>query len=356
MSKKPNYMKIGIFVLGAIVLLILLLLFVGIGALQQELVYFETYFDSSVHGLSIGAVIEDRGVPVGKVEKITFVDREYDIDQTNIKYGRYVMVVGSVKWDGSNDMTEEELKRMIKQQVDNGLRVSLVRKPLTGVAYLNAEFIDPQKNPPLTITWDPKYLYVPSMPSLLTRYSKSIGEILEDLSNVNMTDLSRKLEKILNSLDSTLGNTDSLVQDIRTSINDFIAEAESLDLQKYFESFQKLMERLDTTLEDAQVGKLSEDAQQMLNEAREAMRRFKELMGDLDKRDKITTLAQVLDQLDTTLWRVEKMVDNKDPEIGRLLQSTQEAVDQLKELIKRIQQHPSEAFFSEPPPKSEYLK
>ena len=72
MSMKPNYFKIGLFVIIAICLLVAAIIFFGSGMLTKEKTYFETYFNGSVSGLNIGAPVEVRGVRMGQVEKIIF--------------------------------------------------------------------------------------------------------------------------------------------------------------------------------------------------------------------------------------------------------------------------------------------
>ena len=355
MSREPNYIKIGLFVVMGIVLLIGTILFFAIGALQTEGIYFETYFDTPVHGLTVGSVIEDRGVPVGKVEKITFVNRVYDVDDEETM-GRYVMVIGSVQYDKTMRMPYEEFKRKIERLVDDGLRVNMVVKPLTGMAYLNAEFLDPVKNPPLRISWVPNHFYVPSAPSLLSKYGKSIEEILEDLSNVEMTKLSKQLDSALKSLDITLSSTGKVVQEIQVSIENLQKQTKGFDLQDFFDRLDSLIQALDKALRDAHVDKLSTRAQEVLVEARDAIKQFKVLVGDIDSQESPATMAQVVSQLDSTLWRLENMVQNNDPALSGVLRSTQQTVEELKLLIRQIKQNPSGAIFSEPPPKSELLK
>ncbi len=355
MSREPNYIKIGLFVVIGISLLVGIVLFFAIGALQNEVIYFETYFDTPVHGLTVGSVIEDRGVPVGKVEKITFVNRIYDVDGES-KMGRYVMVIGSVQYDKSMRMPYEEFKSKIARLVDDGLRIYMVVKPLTGIAYLNAEFLDPAKNPPLEISWSPANFYIPSAPSWLNKYGKSIEEILEDLSKVEMAKLSKHLESVLNSLDEMLSSTGAVVQEIQVSLEKLQEQTKDFNIEEFFVGIDSLVESLDKALKDAEVDKLSAQAQELLVEARDAITQFKKVLGDFDTQSSPASIAHVLSQLDTTLWRIENMVQNNDPALNSVLLSTQETVDELKSLIRQIKQNPSGAIFSEAPPKSEILR
>ena len=91
MSMKPNYFKIGVFVIVAFTLVLTAVVVFGSGLFAEEKLYFETYFDGSVSGLNIGAHMENRGVRMGQVEKITFAGDEYNLpagSEDYFKYGR----------------------------------------------------------------------------------------------------------------------------------------------------------------------------------------------------------------------------------------------------------------------------
>src|SRR5438552_5807474 len=72
MSAQANNFKLGLFVIGATVALVLLLLIVGSGRWFQSKTIIETYFNESVQGLDIGSKVKYRGVSVGEVTRIGF--------------------------------------------------------------------------------------------------------------------------------------------------------------------------------------------------------------------------------------------------------------------------------------------
>ena len=55
MSQKANYFKLGLFVIGAVVAGILVLVIIGTGRWFERKVIIETYFKESVQGLEVGA-------------------------------------------------------------------------------------------------------------------------------------------------------------------------------------------------------------------------------------------------------------------------------------------------------------
>ena len=62
MSQKANYFKLGLFVIGAIVAGVVVLIIIGTGRWFERKVTIETYFNESVQGLDIGSKMKYRGV------------------------------------------------------------------------------------------------------------------------------------------------------------------------------------------------------------------------------------------------------------------------------------------------------
>src|SRR5450631_581933 len=73
MNKKFNKTMIGIFVIGALVLLMVAIVVFGSGDLFKKTNKFVLYFDGSVKGLSIGAPVKFRGVSIGSVKDISLI-------------------------------------------------------------------------------------------------------------------------------------------------------------------------------------------------------------------------------------------------------------------------------------------
>ena len=61
--------------------------------ISKEKVLFETYFDQSVQGLSVGSPVKYRGVEIGSVDDITLVTREYHLDPADADFHNYLQYV-----------------------------------------------------------------------------------------------------------------------------------------------------------------------------------------------------------------------------------------------------------------------
>ena len=72
MAQKRNAFYLGVFVLGGLLILVIMLMMLGGQNLLAKKVNYTLYFDKSVKGLNVGAPVMFRGVRVGKVEAIQF--------------------------------------------------------------------------------------------------------------------------------------------------------------------------------------------------------------------------------------------------------------------------------------------
>ena len=77
MSAQASYFRIGVFLMSAIAITIVGMVALGGGRWFKNIESFESYFDESVQGLTVGSPIKYRGVQVGTVESVTFVGDVY---------------------------------------------------------------------------------------------------------------------------------------------------------------------------------------------------------------------------------------------------------------------------------------
>lgn len=163
MSERVSYFRLGIFVLVGLALIVAALVVLGAGAWLKKTIPVETYIEGSVQGLEVGAPVKYLGVHIGKVSWIGFVFEKYHVDTTEdlIKYGKYVMVRVKLDPDTMPKLPNKERMELLDDRIKAGLRVHLMSS-LTGPTYLEADYVDPNKYPPLKTPWTPEVEYVPS--------------------------------------------------------------------------------------------------------------------------------------------------------------------------------------------------
>jgi phospholipid/cholesterol/gamma-HCH transport system substrate-binding protein/paraquat-inducible protein B len=295
MSTKPNYFKIGLFIIISVTLIVVAVIIWGAGLFTKEKIHFETYFDSTVRGLSPGASVELRGVKIGQVKSIDFASAIYDIstDPTEVSiYERYIRVLCSTEPGRRvrrGDITDEQKEARMVNLIQQGLRLRLASNILTGQAYLEGTFVDPNRFPVLDITWEPHYMYIPSAPGQFSTMKDSVDKIL-------------------------------------------------------------------AKLEEVDVSGLTEEIQEFFSEIRETNQEIKKLLMNPDPNAETANLAEVLTRLDNTLESINREIRTQGPEVDRFLRNLSAISDDIKELTATLKKHPSGLIFSVPPSKSEIIK
>ena len=163
MSLRANYFKLGLFVIGAVVSAVVLLIIIGSGRIFQQKITIETYFNESVQGLDTGSKVKYRGVVIGEVTKISFTYVKYQQDKPMSERLRYVLVEAQLepKLLGGRAASDITATAGMLAEVERGLRVRSAPQGITGTNYIEIDYVEP---PPalLPIDWTPDNVYIPS--------------------------------------------------------------------------------------------------------------------------------------------------------------------------------------------------
>ena len=361
MSTKPCYFIIGLFVIVAGALIVAAIVVFGSGLFAQKKLYFETYFDYSVSGLSLGSPVELRGVRIGQVEKIAFTRDEYDLAAQTSEtpgYENYVMVLCSVLRDNLPDASDEQRMVRLKDMVARGLRVRLSSNLLTGQAYLQADYLDPERFKVLEIGWEPRNLYVSSAPGELETLKDSVDKVLLRLQELDIDKLVVAVENVLTSLDRAIA--DARIPEISKEARDLLAEARTqvreLDTDKISATAQQAFASAGRAVTNADVPALSREIKNLISEVRQTNQNLQKLVASPEPGSGPSNLPEMVARLNKTLGRIDKLISTERPQIEVILAKFKEISDNVKELTENLKRHPSDLLRSKPPLQSEALK
>ena len=132
MSEKPQSVAIGAFIVGALLISIVTIIFVlGSGLGQKDKIVM--VFNGSVTGLNIGAPVAIRGVQVGQVTAVKIILNKDTLDIMMLVEADFrpdvIQTVGSTQ----EDVTEELIKRGLRAQLNT-------QSLLTGLLYVEMDF------------------------------------------------------------------------------------------------------------------------------------------------------------------------------------------------------------------------
>jgi len=274
MSKKPNPAAIGIFVVGAVVLLVVGVVVFGSGRLFQKTETYVCFFDESVSGLEVGSDVTFKGVPIGRVSSIRIrlenQDPESDAIPVLIEIDENLLSTYGVEDNLSDDET-------YFAQIEMGLRAQLqVRSYLTGMLAIELDYYpnDPLERP---VQQEFQYKEIPTVSSNLNELFDSVGEALTEISKINFVGIATRLESILAKVDTELDELDvgavnqSMAQ-VGTSVDEFLNEPE----------LRQAIERLNSTLEkvDSVAGKVDAELGPLAGELRASAKTFRQTMEE----------------------------------------------------------------------------
>ncbi len=265
MSQRANPVMIGLFVVGAIALVLVGVAVFGSGLFFQNRITYSVFFDGSLNGLSLGAPVSFRGVKLGSVTGMhTLLDSETGDIQIEVVIQLNEGVVQTVG-------PPTELSRMSgAQAVDymiekRGLRAKLAQQSfVTGLLYVDLDLYPdtPIERSPLPT----RYVEMPTVPSVLQEIENRARETFELLSELPLKELFDNFRSAIAGIDR-LANSEELtsaIAELDGTLRDVRATLRSRDgnVVRLAASLEKASNQASETLAQAEesMGALSEDS------------------------------------------------------------------------------------------------
>jgi len=350
--EKLSYFKIGIFVISAIVIGMIGVVVLGVGTIFQKRSLIETYIDESVQGLDVGSPVKFRGVPVGRVEEISLTSAVYSTRR------QYVLVRISISTNMFQFPVNDPNSPALKKELERGFRMRLAQQGLTGVAYLETDYLEPERNPPLEIDWQPYYPYIPSTRSRITQLSEAIERILQNFGDINIPQLTGSIEKSLGAM-TKLAESANL-EKIGTQANTLLTEVRETNRQiNALVASPELKSALaDASATAGRARQLIERAEKPVNQMLADLPQAAESMNRLVKRlDAVSNdLPETSAQLRQTLQRLNRLVASQQRDIEKTMENLRGISDNMKEITDNSKKYPSQVLFGAPPPPSKVMQ
>src|SRR5260370_16070127 len=162
-------------------------------------------FKDSVRGLSAGAPVEFRGIPIGQV-----ADVRAQIDIKTFEFSVPVTIqldptrLGVRVVDTSAGVDLETMRRkLIDALVAHGVRAQLkTGNLLTGAVFVSLDFFPGA--PPATVDWSQEPVQLPTIPGQLEATEATFSNIIKKLGKVPFPEIGVDLQKAITQLDETL--------------------------------------------------------------------------------------------------------------------------------------------------------
>ena len=377
MIRGSDHLKLGLFVIGGAVLLLVVLFALGAGRFFKKTYIIETYINESVNGLEQGSAVKYRGVRVGSVSEIGFVAAKYG---RKAEGHRYVYVECTLDKDLFGGLGNKPAEKQAADEVERGLRARPISQGLTGQLYLGLDYVDPQRNPALPINWEPGHIYIPAAPSTLSRVEQAVLGISNTLGGLDAADLPaavKSFRRLADSASTVLEGTDAREVGPRLSAT--------------LEQTRKLLARINVLMENPAVDTIlpetartlagarkfiegsGSDAAALLREARETTASLKASAKVLESfltrpetkkqlaempaamqqaRETVGELKSAATRLTAVLGRVESLTASQQANVESVLDNARQLIENLRELTGEAKRYPSGVLFGAPPSKS----
>lgn len=335
MKSDAHFFRIGIFIIAGTLILAGALVVFGAGQIFRPKINFITYVDGTVQGIEVGSAVKFRGVSIGKVKNIEFLftERPEVPMQTQDNLVVIIMEIDKEVFPGMFD--EDDLTEVIQRSADRGLRARIEPQGITGLNYIEINYVEPDRFPAMAITWKPEYYYLPYAPGELTNLLDSVNNIMREIEELNIKDMSDGAVALLENLNKAVAGA---------------------DLDKLSAEAQKLFTDLSGAVESANIPKLSEDAQKLFTEISLAIDNSDIEGLSTESQKLVIEIGRSNEELRQILRNMEPALRFNGDDIGALLSNLKVITDNLRVVSGELSRDPSSLIFSRPPPPASVLE
>jgi phospholipid/cholesterol/gamma-HCH transport system substrate-binding protein len=281
------------------------IIFFGGGKFFEKKLTVETYFDQPVEGLSIGAALQFQGVQIGNVSSIEFVFNEYKTKRHYVLV-RAEIYGNKVSRKGRLFNSDEERVAGIKKMVQKGLRLQLASQGITGIAFLNAVYLNPDRYPPLEHEWKPTYIYIPSAPGTITQITQTIEELTRSINSIEFKQISKEIEALVDSMNNAV--------------------------------------------EQARVGELSKDLRVLVNSLNSTATELNKTLKSKDTKEVLSNITAITSDLRSTMNQTNRLFSTRQYNLKLTMENIERISEDTRELLDLLKKYPSWVLFGNPPP------
>ena len=311
MSTETQRYRLGIFVVSGVALTVVGVAALSAGRLFQETYPLYCYFQESVQGLEPGSPVKFRGVQIGRVEAVNLMPSSRIATQQEGSHAESTIEVRSAlqfkqitERESSGDLAA--IDAAIRREVQQGLRVSIAWKDITGQKYLDLDYVDPAKSPPGALAFTPPGTYIP------TAVETKLADIQRDVANVT----------------SRLAQVDyqGIAEDARSAVTTLRKAIEDLDAAGLGTRFGEAADSVRRLASNADLASSLRRLDSVLEKADAAAARI----GEVASRPSLTA---GLDDIAASAASLRRMTAQLEESIPRLTQSAEETLASARSAI-----------------------
>ncbi|MEO3475210.1 MlaD family protein [Roseomonas sp. CAU 1739] len=338
-SGRSLYLRVGMLVVAGTVLAIGFILFLTSGSFGPRQLMFETYVRESVAGLEVGAPVRFRGVAVGRVTELGLTSVVYGVSEggADNSANRLVLIRFALDPTRYGNTPVEEAVRA-------GLRVRMASTGVTGVSYLEADFVNPERFPPIEVPWRPAFPYIPSIPSTINQVTTAAERLMTRLSDIDLDALFTSATDLITDLRRQVDGQGDLGVTLREAAATMTALRQAIEGAELASTVRDVREAVN------RIGGAGEAAERLLDgpAVASAVNNISQAAADL--RTSIARLPAVIQTLELALRSVRGTTTDAQADLGPLLRDLRATAASLRDTAEALRRSPSQSLFGQPPP------
>lgn len=322
-AQKNTALAIGSFIVGAIVLVFIALLFFSGGKIFEAKETVVMYFEGSVQGLQIGAPIKLKGVSIGEITDISINYQgasALTVDGTSFPQTNTVVTVvtGELVMSKLEASNIDAISDFVDRAISDGMRAQLnFQSLLTGLLYVDLDFSP--GSPVKLYNYQSEYI---ELPTVVTEFEK----ISRDFRDLNLKELAAN------------------INDLATAMSDFVksgkVEKAITNFDQASNSVKQTSDKFDKTLTnlandtDKTLSKMDTLLDQLNSDAPEITKTLKSNLHTLN--ESLNSFTQTANNMSLFFEQDSKFVN----EINATLGDISRAARSFRRLNETIEQEP----------------
>jgi len=327
MSKQANKTVIGIFVVGAIALVVIAVLILGSGKFFKKTFTAVCYFEGSVGGLNVGAPVVFRGVRIGSVKDVVL-----RVDSKKLIFTIPVYIEIEPDKFAVIGARPRELGQNLQTFIDRGLRASLETQSIvTGQMQVGLDFRPEKPAKYAEFKYDQTTPEIPTVPTPMQELAQKVQKIPIEQIFENLNSTLAAIDKLvgspaipeaIRSVNLALGDVRKLVQNVDNRVGPLVSSVEGT-----VNDYGKLARNADSKIDTLSLG-----LGDTIKEIQKAVSSIEKTLGEVQ-----ATLAQTRQTLseDSTLSY----------EITETLEEVQKGVRSIRLLADDLKRHPESVIW-----------
>jgi paraquat-inducible protein B len=346
MSKPVNRTMVGLFVVGAIVLIVVAIGVLGSGKLFKKQFKYFMVFEGSVKGLNVGSPVTFRGVKVGSVSSIR-IDFNYATKTVTIVVFAD-LEEGQVQPVGMNEAMAEEARKqgqytIMRELIARGLRARLETMSfVTGQLQVSLDFYPDR---PAVFTGIVKTVQeIPTIPTPLQELAKTLESLpIEEIFN-KLNVAVDGIATLVQSPDfkESIANLNTTLKDVQTLVRNADAQLKPLatGLNETIRDTQKLVKNI-----DSQVASLGPSLNETIGDSRKLIQKVNGSVNSVQAStmEMINTATAALKETEKVLTELRLTVGRDSPLVYRFtetLTEVEKSARALRILADYLERHP----------------